>query len=86
MPDTRVVSFRESLLGRFVTRHPPSPAALLATLALAVGGWLFLMHVWPTRYRYDHLRACGGTYPVRFDRFTGVGEVFDGAWRVGDPC
>jgi hypothetical protein len=41
---------------------------------------LFVLFVWPTRYRYDRMQLLGETvpgpvYPVRIDRFTGEAEI-----------
>ena len=42
----------------------------------------FMVYVWPTRYRYDHLSENGDTYPVRIDRFTGDSDMLvpDQGW------
>jgi hypothetical protein len=38
--------------------------------------------VWPTRYRYDHIKQGSNTVPVRIDRFTGKTEALylEGGW------
>ena len=43
---------------------------LIAILAL-----LFVLLVWPTLYRYDHIAYTGSSLPVRIHRITGVAEV-----------
>jgi hypothetical protein len=51
----------------------------LALLLLAVA---FMVYVWPTRYRFDHVSVDGNTYPVRIDRFSGEGDMLvpDQGW------
>jgi hypothetical protein len=51
----------------------------LAVLLLMVG---FVVYVWPTRFRYDHVSYDGNTYPVRVDRFTGDSDMLvpDQGW------
>ena len=51
----------------------------VVVLALALA---FVIFVWPTRFRYDHLSTEGNTYPVRIDRFTGDGDMLvpDQGW------
>jgi hypothetical protein len=46
----------------------------------------FALFVWPTPYRYDHIRSDGISYPVRTHRITGRTERFtlDG-WGVVEP-
>src|ERR1035437_9155802 len=44
-------------------------------LALAVIAGL-AYYVWPTRYRYDHLKLGQNEFPVRTDRLSGDTEVF----------
>jgi hypothetical protein len=48
-------------------------------LALVVA---FVLVVWPTRYRYDHLSTDGNTYPVRIDRLNGNADMLvpDEGW------
>ena len=41
----------------------------------------FLLFVWPTLYRYDRLHARGYDIPIRTNRFTGTGQLFDVASR-----
>lgn len=55
---------------------------LRVAVQLAVAGLIavFVLFVWPTRYRYDRLQMLGETapgpvYPVRIDRFTGAAEI-----------
>lgn len=48
-------------------------AWLLITAVLV----LFGIFIWPTRYRYDHTSTGSATFIVRFDRFSGRGEVFN---------
>ncbi|MBI1798142.1 MAG: hypothetical protein HYR73_00465 [Candidatus Eisenbacteria bacterium] len=42
----------------------------------------FLVYVWPTRFKYDHLSTDGNTYPVRIDRFSGESDMLvpDEGW------
>jgi hypothetical protein len=55
------------------------PAILAFTLVLIAGLAYF---VWPTRYRYDHLKLGANDFPVRIDRIDGETEVFfPGGWR-----
>lgn len=35
---------------------------------------VFMLVVWPTPYRYDHISLGPKTYPVRVNRFTGTVE------------
>jgi hypothetical protein len=56
--------------------------AVALALALFAG-----VYVWPTAYRYDHLRtSAGATIPVRINRFTGHAEFlgFSG-WVQMEP-
>jgi len=68
----------------------------ILSIALRVAVLLFLVafvvYVWPTRFRYDHLSTDGDTYPVRIDRFTGDSDMLvpDQGWvpvegDSGDP-
>jgi hypothetical protein len=43
---------------------------LLLVLVLA-----FLVWVWPTRFRYDHMTVDGNLVPVRIDRFNGDSDM-----------
>ena len=42
----------------------------------------FVVYVWPTRWRYDHLTMDGNIVPVRMDRFSGDAEMLvpDEGW------
>ena len=42
----------------------------------------FLVYVWPTRWRYDHVSVDGNTYPVRMDRMSGDSDMLvpDQGW------
>lgn len=44
--------------------------ALISILVLS-----FILLVWPTPYRYDHIAYIGSRLPVRINRITGVAEV-----------
>jgi hypothetical protein len=51
--------------------------AWLAAAGLAA---IFVLFVWPTRYRYDRVQLLGETapgpvFPVRIDRFSGTAEI-----------
>jgi hypothetical protein len=52
---------------------------LLLLLALAA----FVMFVWPTRWRYDHMTVDGDLVPVRIDRLTGDADMLvpDEGWQ-----
>ncbi|MEQ1831446.1 MAG: hypothetical protein ABL977_00210 [Candidatus Eisenbacteria bacterium] len=52
-------------------------AMLAAALALA-----FLLFVWPTRWRYDHMTVDGNIVLVRLDRFSGDADMLvpDEGW------
>ncbi len=57
---------------------------MLIVLAIVAA---FVLFVWPTRYRYDHVVTEGETYPVRIDRFTGDADMLtpdDGWYPMGD--
>ena len=43
---------------------------------------VFVVYVWPTRWRYDHLTMDGNIVPVRIDRFTGDTDMLvpDEGW------
>jgi hypothetical protein len=42
--------------------------------------------VWPTRYRYDHLKIGQNEFPVRTDRLSGATEIFyPSGWAKRDP-
>jgi hypothetical protein len=49
----------------------------LIVLGVVVGLALAAIFVWPTAYRYDHLKIGDNTFPVRIDRFTGRTEVLN---------
>lgn len=50
---------------------------IVLLLAVAV----FAVFVWPTRYRYDHMKLGDNNYPVRANRLTGKTEVLaQGGW------
>lgn len=48
--------------------------AHLLLIALAIGASLFVVYVWPTQYRYEHVSFGRYTLLVRIDRFTGQPE------------
>lgn len=52
---------------------------------VAVMGAGLLLFVWPTLYRYDHLKMGPNSYPVRTHRITGVAELlyWDGWVKLG---
>jgi hypothetical protein len=49
---------------------------------------LYVVFVWPTRFKYDHVVSDGDTYPVRIDRFNGDADMLtpdDGWYPMGAP-
>jgi len=52
----------------------------LVCLAIAAA---FVMWVWPTRYRYDHMTVDGNLVPVRIDRINGDADMLvpDDGWE-----
>ena len=52
---------------------------LLLALAIVVA---FVLYVWPTRFRYDHMTVDGNLVPVRIDRFNGDSDMLvpDEGW------
>jgi hypothetical protein len=59
---------------------------ILATVVTCVGLPAILAFgvlVWPTRYRYDHIKAGSSEFSVRIDRITGETDVFEtrGGWE-----
>ena len=55
---------------------------VLIRLAIALVVLAFLVYVWPTRWRYDHVSVDGNTYPVRMDRINGDSDMLvpDQGW------
>lgn len=51
-------------------------------LALIVLAIAFVLCVWPTRWRYDHMTVEGDFVPVRVDRITGRADMLlpDHGW------
>lgn len=47
---------------------------LLAVIVLAVLAVLAVF-VWPSRYKYDHMKLGGSDFPVRIERLTGKTEI-----------
>lgn len=56
--------------------------AVLRTLIVIALASLFLLYVWPTRYRYDHMTVDGNLVPVRIDRISGDSDMLvpDDGW------
>ncbi len=56
-------------------------AVLRALIVIAIAG-LFLLYVWPTRFRYDHMTVDGNLVPVRIDRVSGEADMLvpDDGW------
>jgi hypothetical protein len=46
----------------------------LATIAVILA--LIATFVWPTQYRYDHAKTGSADLPIRFNRFTGMSEMY----------
>ena len=57
-------------------------AAVLRTLIVVAITGLFLLYVWPTRFRYDHMTVDGNLVPVRIDRISGDADMLvpDDGW------
>jgi hypothetical protein len=57
-------------------------AAVLRTLIVIAIVGLFLLYVWPTRFRYDHMTVDGNLVPVRIDRISGDADMLvpDDGW------
>jgi hypothetical protein len=55
---------------------------VLIRLAIVLVVLAFLVYVWPTRWRYDHVSVDGNTYPVRMDRINGDSDMLvpDQGW------
>jgi hypothetical protein len=49
---------------------------LVAVVASAILITCLAFYVWPTRYRYDHLKLGANDYPIRTDRLSGNTEIF----------
>ncbi|HXR40662.1 MAG TPA: hypothetical protein VN776_16280 [Terracidiphilus sp.] len=59
-------------------------STIYGTLGVAVLV-VFGLFVWPTRYRYDHMKLDANDYPVRISRLTGETEIlFPGGWETRD--
>jgi hypothetical protein len=63
-----------------MTVRPGALLQLIRRLAWTTLAVVFVLFVWPTRYRYDQMQMLGETapgpvYPVRLDRFTGEAEI-----------
>ena len=58
----------------------------ILSIALRVAVLLFLVafvvYVWPTRFRYDHMTVDGNLVPVRIDRLNGDSDMLvpDEGW------
>lgn len=60
---------------------------LLLLLLLTFLAASFVLYVWPTAYRYDHVTIDGDIYPVRIHRVTGIAQILapDAGWlEAGD--
>lgn len=56
--------------------------------ALVIGlGLAFVLFVWPTSFRYDHVVVEGDTYPVRINRVNGDADMLtpDDGWVPMEP-
>lgn len=53
-----------------------STPKLLVALITAIAASVIIIFVWPTPYRYDHVKLSSGTFPVRISRMTGAIEMF----------
>lgn len=62
-------------------RLPHGILVLSGVVLIALAG--LGIFVWPTRYRYDHLRQSNNDVPVRIDRLSGRTEALSGAgWQT----
>jgi hypothetical protein len=48
---------------------------ILLPIAWLVLVLVFVVYVWPTRWRYDHMTVDGNIVPVRMDRFSGDADM-----------
>jgi hypothetical protein len=55
---------------------------ILLPLAWLLFVLAFVVYVWPTRWRYDHMTVDGNIVPVRMDRFSGDADMLvpDEGW------
>ena len=66
---------------------PPMTLRLLKWAAPIVAFLAFVLYVWPTPYRFDHVTVENDTYPVRIHRVTGRAEMLtpDDGWIPMQP-
>lgn len=57
-------------------RHIVWMVAMSSALCFLLVVTLFAIYIWPTKYRYDHIKSGSETYPMRTNRFTDETEVF----------
>jgi hypothetical protein len=48
---------------------------IILLILLAISALAVFLFVWPTQYRYDHIKHSDHTYPVRINRITGTTEM-----------
>ena len=61
-------------------------AKRISSVSLAIGVAILVVlgvFVWPTLYRYDHMKLGDSLYVVRINRLTGRAQILDGfrGWR-----
>jgi len=54
-----------------------STSILVSVIAIII--IILTYTVWPTPYRYEHLKLNDNVYPLRINRFTGNAELLDDA-------
>ena len=75
-----------NLSSRISTNKMFPPKRSIIITALGITPFVvFCLLVWPTRYRYNHIKIEANDFPIRIDRFTGKTEIFRlSGWRDPD--